>query len=375
MRPLNRLLQVVRKSAAWLPMAGPRHPGTPEHVRRCADCAAAVRRQREYLERLRKAAVPAASDELTARLLLRTRELAMAPAAPAPQPRPIRLAGLAAGGVAMAAAGAVIAGAYMSAGEPRQYAAASFSGLAGPSTDGTGSGGTAAGGSPGAVSADPAAGSRVAALRSHGWACPDLQAMGFHIVSATSKVYAGRPAVELRLSDGKHTATVLEQHSAPAAGSPAGPASTGEPVNPLTGHAAGSDGFVAVNAAGTAGTGRLWIKAAAPWSAIYQTGRSTFTYVSDLPANAADDAVAALAAAGGAADLSAADLSAVGQGATDQGAGSRSGAHQVGLDYGAGSASRPDMPRSGDESVAERLERGLRKLALHLDKMTGHLAR
>ena len=149
MRPLNRLLLVVRKSAASLPMAGPRHPGTPEHVRRCADCAAAVRRQREYLERLRKAAVPAASDELTARLLLRTRELAMAPAAPAPQPRPFRLAGLAAGGVAMAAAGAVIAGAYISAGEPRQYAAAAFSGQAGPSADAAGSGGTAAGGSPG----------------------------------------------------------------------------------------------------------------------------------------------------------------------------------------------------------------------------------
>ena len=360
MRPLNRLLQVVRKSAASLPMAGPRHPGTPEHVRRCADCAAAVRRQREYLERLRKAAVPAASDELTARLLLRTRELAMAPAAPAPQPRPFRLAGLAAGGLAVAAAGAVIAGAYISAGEPRQYAAAAFSGQAGPSADAAGSGGTAAGGSPGAVSADPAADSTVAALRSHGWACPDLQAMGFHIVSATSKVYAGRPAVELRLSDGKHTATVLEQHSAPAAGSPEAPATPAEPVNPLTGHSAGRDGFVAVNAAGTAGTGRLWIKAAAPWSAIYQTGRSTFTYVSDLPANAADDAVGALAVAGGAA----------GQGAAGQG-----GADQVGLDYGAGAASRPDTPRSGDESVAERLERGLRKLALHLDKMTGHLAR
>ncbi|MDQ1596065.1 MAG: hypothetical protein QOH40_2621 [Arthrobacter pascens] len=363
MRPLNRLLQVVRISAASLPMAGPRHPGTSEHVRRCADCAAAVRRQREYLERLRKAAVPAASDELTARLLLRTRELAMAP--PAPQPRPFRLAGLAAGGVAMAAAGAVIAGAYISAGEPRQYAAAAFSGQAGPSADAAGSGGTAAGGSPGAVFADPAADSSVAALRSHGWACPDLQAMGFHIVSATSKVYAGRPAVELRLSDGKHTATVLEQHSAPAAGSTEAPASPGEPVNPLTGHAAGSDGFVAVNAAGTAGTGRLWIKAAAPWSAIYQTGRSTFTYVSDLPANAADDAVAALAAAGGTA----------GQGAAVQGAAGRSGAHPVGLDYGAGAASRPDTPRAGDESVGERLERGLRKLALHLDKMTGHLAR
>ncbi|MFJ5698239.1 anti-sigma factor [Arthrobacter sp. NPDC093139] len=354
MHQLNRLLHKAKKSAASLPLAGSRHPGTPDHVRGCADCAAALRRQREYLARLRQAAVPAASDELTARLLLNTRELAMASAAPAPQAHPFRLAGLAAGGVAIVAAGAVMAGAYIAAGEPRPYAAAAFSGQAERSADAAGSGGTEAGDSSGAdVSADPAAGSNVAVLRSHGWACPDLQVMGFHIVSATSKVYAGRPAVELRLSDGQHTATVLEQRSAPAASNPELPAASAlpeVPVNPLTGHPASSDGFVAVNAAGPAGAGRLWIKATAPWSAIYQTGRSTFTYVSDLPAHAADDAVAALAAAG-------------------------RPVSQVGLDHGVAADPGPETRGSGDESVVERLERGLRRLALHLDKMTGHLAR
>jgi hypothetical protein len=111
---------------------------------------------------------------------------------------------------------------------------------------------------------------------------------------------------------------------------------------------------VAVNAAGDAGAGRLWIKATAPWSAIYQAGKSTFTYVSDLPAHAADDAVAALAAAG-------------------------RPVSQVGLDHGVAADSGPETRGSGDEladeSVVERLERGLRRLALHLDKMTGHLAR
>jgi hypothetical protein len=336
MRQLNRLLEDLRKLSASLPVTGRQHPGTPDHVRQCSECAAALRRQRQYLEKLRDAAVPAASDELTARLLLRTQQLAMAPAAPAPRTGPLKLAGLA-GGVAVLAAGTVVAGAYISAGEPRQYAAATFSGQAGSPAE------AAAGGGP---SADPS----VAALRTHGWACPDLQAMGFHIVSATSKVFAGHQGIELRLSDGRHTATVLEQHSGTAAGNGAAPAAPDVPLNPLTGHAAGQDGFVAVDA-GKAVGGRLWIRVSAPWSAIYQTGRTTFTYVSDLPANAADDAVPALAVAG----------AAVSQGTGEPG-------------IAADAAPDASPGGSGNESVVERLERGLRRIARQVGKMTEHLA-
>ena len=348
MHRFTHVLKDLGKAATSLPLAGTQHPATPEHADRCADCAAALRRQRQYLERLREAAVPAVSDDLTERLLLRTRELAAAPPAPVPRAAPFKLAGLAAGGAAMVTAGAVAAGAYMAAGDPPQYAAASFSGESRDTPSGD------------SAPSD----SLVAALRSRGWACPDLGALGFHVVSATSKTYAGRPAVELRLSDGRHTATVLEQHT--TAGRDAalqGTApDTGGPVNPLTGHAAGEDGFVAVEeppvADSGAGNGRLWVKASAPWSAIYQTARSTFTYVSDLPANVADDAVAVLSAADG-------DWSRGGKGHV----GVEDGAWEPGVSAAADSPSSVGSP--GSEEVTERLQRGLRKMVLQVDNMTG----
>ncbi|MFJ5693447.1 hypothetical protein ACIP9X_06295 [Arthrobacter sp. NPDC093125] len=376
MHRFTHMLKDLGKAAASFPLAGTQHPGTPEHADQCADCAAAFRRQRQYLERLRDAAVPAVSDDLTERLLLRTRELAAAPPAPASRTAPFKLAGLAAGGAAMVTAGAVAAGAYMAAGDPPQYAAASFSGESRDtlqSGDSAKAGETGQAGLPlkatgGAPAADAAGGTPtdalVASLRSRGWACPDLGSMGFHVVSAASKTYAGQAAVELRLSDGTHTATVLEQHT--AAGGNAGLQGTAPdtaPVNPLTGHAATEDGFVAVDepivAGSGTGDGRLWVKASPPWSAIYQTARSTFTYVSDLPANVADDALAVLSAA--------------------DGAWSRSGGNHVRgedgvLEPGVSAAAdfRPSAGSAGSEEVTERLQRGLRKMALQLDYMTGH---
>jgi hypothetical protein len=308
MGQLHRLLEGLRTRTGFPLLAGGRHPQTTDHIRACAECASALHRQRQYIERLRTAAVPAASDELTARLLLRTQQLAMAPA-PVSRPSRMMLAGLA-GGVAVVAAGAVAAGAYTVAGEPRQYAAstASLYGQAGHSS-GTDS--------------------RLAALRSSGWTCPELRAMGFHLVSASTTVLAGRPTVELRLTDGQHTARILEQHQ----GSPVAP----WPINPLTGHPAGSDGYVAADLPGTTADGQVWVKAGQPWSAIYQTPRSTFTYVSDLPATSADDAVAMLAGAG----------SAAGPGLA------------AGTDTAAGSA-------AAQETIVDRVERGLRKIARQL---------
>ena len=308
MGQLHRLLEGLRTRTGFPLLAGGRHPQTTDHIRACAECASALHRQRQYIERLRTAAVPAASDELTARLLLRTQQLAMAPA-PVSRPSRMMLAGLA-GGVAVVAAGAVAAGAYTVAGEPRQYAAgtASLYGQSGHS---------------------PGTDSRLTALRSSGWSCPELRAMGFHRVSASTTVLAGRPTVELRLTDGQHTARILEQHQ----GSPVAP----WPINPLTGHPAGSDGYVAADLPGTTADGQVWVKAGQPWSAIYQTPRSTFTYVSDLPATSADDAVAMLAGAG----------SAAGPGLA------------AGTDTAAGSA-------AAQETIVDRVERGLRKIARQL---------
>jgi hypothetical protein len=124
-------------------------------------------------------------------------------------------------------------------------------------------------------------------------------------------------------------------------------------VNPLTGHAASEDGFVALDGSLTAGSGagndRLWVKTSAPWSAIYQTARSTFTYVSDLPANVADDALALLSAA-------------------ERDWAARSGNNQAGVSAAADAPGSADS--AGSEQVTERLQRGFRKMALQLDSMT-----
>src|SRR2546426_83606 len=50
--------------------------GIRRHVESCPECDAQQQRERQYLERLRSAAIPAASDDLTARLLARTEQLA-----------------------------------------------------------------------------------------------------------------------------------------------------------------------------------------------------------------------------------------------------------------------------------------------------------
>jgi hypothetical protein len=122
---------------------------------------------------------------------------------------------------------------------------------------------------------------------------------------------SGDEVLELRLTDGQHFATVLEQHdSAPRVpGTPAAPArADASPTNVLTGHTAMADGFT-VAKAGTAaapqsgpdaeagagpGDSALWVNPGPPYRAIYQTAAATYTYVSDLPADQAGDGAAAL---------------------------------------------------------------------------------
>ncbi|MFF1382600.1 anti-sigma factor [Arthrobacter sp. NPDC058288] len=270
-------------------------------------------RERQYLERMRRASIPAASDDFTARLLARTQQLATASVTAgntaARQPAPgrtvagspaLRALALAAGG-AVAAAGVVTAAAYLVAGDPTpeaggapatsvQQEEATF-GL--PSSTGSASLGSAGM----LTSAD------IEGLRAQGWSCPELRNMGFHMLWARREAVAGQGVLEVRLTDGKHFATVLEQHPQPG---PAGAAPSAVPVssptNILTGRPAAEDGFVAAHqgAAGTpaGGAGALWINDSAPWRAIYQAPGVTFTYISDLPADTADDGVAELVRSG-----------------------------------------------------------------------------
>ena len=310
----------------------------------CAECRLRQRRERQYLERLRGAEVPVASDDLTARLLARTADLARTEPLAAPpvagglRPargfRPaLRAAVLVA--VSAAAATALLGGsAYLMGGDRVTTAAGApapvflqrdlaASGAAAAVQAGPGAPtGWSLTGEPDFTPAGALTDEQLASLRSEGWTCPELRELGYHLVWARAGAIAGGDILELRLTDGRNFATVLEQHGgaqgssaqdseeqhsgvpgqsgSPGSGPrPAPPA----PVNVLTGRPATSDGFTSAavptvaDATGDgagAGLGTLWVHPAAPFAAIYQAGDVTFTYVSDQPAEQADDAVAAL---------------------------------------------------------------------------------
>ncbi len=284
--------------------------------------------------------MPAASDDLTARLLARTGELAVGPedagkrhsalpdAAPAavtgpgavpglqraPQARrarPWRLAAQIAGGIA--ATTALMGGAAYLIGSDAPltadgaFAAALPGRLPGPAVTSESVSGAAWKLSSGPDVA-PAGGlntEQLAALRARGWTCPELRELGYHLLWARGGVADGSEVLELRLTDGLHFATVLEQHPKAFPDGPGGAGSgqlpTAPPVNVLTGHPATEDGFVAVRRPEAAAPenpvpaeGTLWVNRQAPFRAIYRTPVATFTYVSELPEEQADDGVGAL---------------------------------------------------------------------------------
>jgi len=273
-----------------------RHQRTASHIQSCHECASALRRERQYLERLRDAPIPPASDDLTARLLARTQELAARPPVPAPHHQAsravVRVLAMTAGGT-VAAAGVLAAGAFAVAGEPLQAdGAAAAATLSQVSAQTPADGRT--------LSVD-----RLSGLRSEGWVCPELGAMGFHLESAKAVMLEGWPAVELKLSDGTHYATITERHNPGGTEEEPGPGQAGPP---------------------------LQILASSPWSATYRTQGRTFTYVSDLPAEKADDALPILQRL----------------------------SEQAGEGVAAEALEEP--PVQGTEPVAQRLQRGVNKI-------------
>ncbi|MFJ4168292.1 hypothetical protein ACIPY3_02160 [Paenarthrobacter sp. NPDC089714] len=243
-----------------------RHSRNPGHLDQCTDCRLALRREQQYLERLRDSAVPQASEDLTQRLLQRTQHLAGESDSPFDDLRPasaswrgLRLAGVAAGTLAVSA-GALAMSAYAVAGDPipeaRAAASGSVASVAGAVTGGPAElmveQGTK---TVRAVSLGP---EQLASLREQGWACPELSAMGFHVISAEATLHNGHPAVELKLESNGHHATVLEEHL-PTASQPT--------------------------------TAQLTLTQGSPWGAVYRTPSGILSYSSDLPAEKADDAV------------------------------------------------------------------------------------
>ncbi len=262
-------------------MAALRHTRSPEHLQHCDECRIALRRERQYLERLRGSAVPEASHDLAARLIQHTERLAKEPGqfgstpqfSPLQYPyrrfRGLRVAGLVAGTL-MVSAGALAVSAYVIAGDaesPVLAGTSNASSLAGAWT-----------GSPAEAMVGPAfrAGSAVSltpgqleSLRAEGWACPELPGMGFHVVSAQATRHNGNPAVEIRLESNGHYATIVEEHL-PADGS----------------------------AQGRSSSARLSVTQGTPWKAVYTMPAAVISYASDLPADSADDAVPEIVRAG-----------------------------------------------------------------------------
>ncbi|MET3175795.1 UNVERIFIED_ORG: hypothetical protein ABIB52_003664 [Arthrobacter sp. UYCu721] len=276
---------------------GRRHHRGADHVQTCAECAAALKRERQYIERLRDAAVPPASEDLTARLLVRTQLLAAA-AEPAPSSyRAARVLAFTAGGTA-AAAGILAVSAFALAGDSLPVAQTAINGSLVQHTaqlpaDGRG------------LSAP-----QLLALRSEGWVCPELESLGFHVRSANAITLNGRPAVEMHLSDGRHYATIVEQHPADAERNSAQNNGQNE--------------------------GKLLVSNLAPWTATVGTTGGIFTVESDLPAEQADDAVP---------ELKRLSVLAV-----------------EGINAGVSTAPDASPVTAADDSPAARLERGIRKL-------------
>ncbi|MFK0005581.1 hypothetical protein ACIQTZ_00860 [Paenarthrobacter sp. NPDC090520] len=210
--------------------------------------------------------MPQASEDLTQRLLQRTQHLAGESDSPfddlrsaSTSWRGLRLAGVAAGTLAVSA-GALAMSAYAVAGDPvpeaRAAASGSVASVAGAVTGGPAElmveQGTK---TVRAVSLGP---EHLSSLREQGWACPELSAMGFHVISAEATLHNGHPAVELKLESNGHHATVLEEHL-PTASQPT--------------------------------TAQLTLTQGSPWGAVYRTPSGILSYSSDLPAEKADDAV------------------------------------------------------------------------------------
>lgn len=227
-----------------------------------------MHRERQYLERLREAPIPPVSEDLAARLLARTHELAaLPPIGQRKQPAGKATAKVVAVGTfcATGAAGILAAGLFAVAGDPN-----------------TAYGGAASAAMAPAAGQIPAAGTAVDAdvlngLRAQGWVCPELEAMGFRLESARALLRDGQLAVELKLTDGAHSATITEQRTAaggvldvPASG-PGQDKRTPAPME-----------------------GRLRILSTVPWSVQYNTPDRTFTLESSLPAERADDALPVL---------------------------------------------------------------------------------
>lgn len=173
------------------------HGRDAAHLQSCAECRGALESERRYLAALRDAPVPTASSALTQRLIEQTRELALEAELAevvSSKGRMLRAAAVALTGAAAALAALAVT-AYAVAGDPTATSpTASW-----PSAMGIDNGGQVL------TPAD------LRALSAAGWNCPELERNGLHVESAKGYILNGVPTLVLRIGDGVHAISLMEQ--------------------------------------------------------------------------------------------------------------------------------------------------------------------
>jgi len=263
------------------------------HLERCARCREMVAGQRDVQARLRSLDVPAPRPDLAKKILSESSRASAGsvppakPAVPAAATVPPRNAAIrrrAVRRVAWTASAALagisvltIAGAYMLGGEEELVAGQTPSLASVWSTPGI----TPAGGAAAVAKLDQ---EDLHRLRSEGWNCPQLAALGYRMVSAVGKEVDGYPAVELRLSNGTDTVVVVEERRGveDMAGSEPDVVPTQEPVNGLTGHRVSQDGLWQVDGMDR----QMWVRASDDWTVVLNSNHVTYTVWANLPVSA-----------------------------------------------------------------------------------------
>ncbi|NKX53760.1 anti-sigma factor family protein [Arthrobacter mobilis] len=264
------------------------------HLERCARCREIVAGQRHVQERLRSLDVPPPRPDLANRIL---RESVLASGGASPQVAPdvpaaapasaasgVRRRVAAAASVALAGILTLtLAGAWLLGGEEELLAGREPS-LASVwnSADGI----RPAGGAATAAALDQ---EDLRKLRSEGWNCPQLGALGYRLVSATGTAVDGHPAVQIKLSNGTDSIVVVEERRGieDMAGAELDVVSGEEPVNGLTGRTVSADGFWQVDGMDR----QMWVRASDTWTVVLDSNHVTYTVWSDLPVSELPDTV------------------------------------------------------------------------------------
>ncbi|WAP52680.1 zf-HC2 domain-containing protein [Arthrobacter sp. ATA002] len=246
------------------------------HLSRCAACRAEAARERRLRSRLKSAQIPVPEPGLREQL----ERSAMPGGAgsrgytelPAPKAPNRRRRGLRFAAGAAAAVGLVLSTAYLLGGWSQQaMPAASTPTLAAAWSEVTGGEG------------HQLTAGQIEALRTHGWTCPELRAVGMSLVAAHSGRVGGQPAVVMTLEGNGSTVTVYETRSDSGGREPA--------VDGISGHTVTEEGFVLRDEGSRPGRPKVWLHPQRPHHAVVSSERVTYSVAAAPEDKTLEDAV------------------------------------------------------------------------------------